>query len=239
VQVELSGVSKRFGAVRALDGVTVTLPDGARVALIGPNGSGKSTLIRVVMGLVACDGEVRLDGQPVAPDRRPGRERLAYVPQFPPQAAATVGDLVSAVARVRRLARAPITRAFPDLDWGSLRRRPFRALSGGTRQKVLLALAFAADPTLLILDEPAASLDAPARLRFLELCAALRPDATLLCCSHRLEEIRHLVDRVLLLEEGRVAWEGPAERFGAERGAVPQGAAGSCREQTDPGRPRA
>jgi len=113
--------------------------------------------------------------------------------------------------RVARLAA-----AF-ELDLGRLAACPFRSLSGGTKQKLLIALAFAADASLLILDEPTGSLDARARERFFELIDAFAPEATLLLCSHRLDEIRPLVDHVLLLHEGRVCYDGPAAAFLAER----------------------
>src|SRR5690606_37970169 len=97
-------------------------------------------------------------------------------------------------------------------------RRPFRSLSGGTKQKLLIALALAADASLLILDEPTASLDAGARERFFEQFAALPDTTTLVLCSHRLDEIRPLVAQILQLAEGRVAYDGPADAFLARSG---------------------
>jgi len=107
-----------------------------------------------------------------------------------------------------------------DLEERRLVRKPFRTLSGGTKQKVLLALALATGAALYVFDEPTASLDAAARTAFLATFAELAPSATLLLCSHRLEEIRHLVTDVVLLGEGRVAWSGPVDRFLATRGAA-------------------
>ncbi len=100
-----------------------------------------------------------------------------------------------------------------ELDLGELGSRLFRSLSGGTKQKLLITLALAADASLLVLDEPTASLDARARERFFPLVEELAPDATLLLCSHRLEEVRQLVDHVLMLAEGRLVYDGPAARF--------------------------
>jgi ABC-type multidrug transport system ATPase subunit len=100
-----------------------------------------------------------------------------------------------------------------DLQLGDFAKRPFRALSGGTKQKVLIALALAAEPSLLILDEPTGSLDARARERFLALCDRLPEDSTLLLCSHHFEEVRQLVDHVLVLEEGRLVYDDTAAAF--------------------------
>jgi ABC-type multidrug transport system ATPase subunit len=144
---------------------------------------------------------------------------VAYVPQVAPQAAAPVGDFVRAFCAVRGLATEAVTASAArlELDLPSLLARPLRGLSGGSKQKLLLALAFATPAELFVLDEPTASLDARARARFFERCAELPAGTSLLLCSHRLEEIHHLVNHVIALEEGRVAYDGPAADFLAAR----------------------
>ncbi len=215
MRIEARGVRKRFGAVVALDGIGFAIPSGGRVALVGPNGSGKSTLNRILMGLLACEGEVRIDGRSPLEERVELARRMAYVPQAPPQLAASVGELLRAVADARGMARSALDRAARrlDLDLGALSPRSFRTLSGGTKQKLAIALAFAADARLLVLDEPTGSLDARARERFFELCDEIEAAATVVLCSHRLEEIRPLVDHVLFLEEGRLVYDGGAAAF--------------------------
>jgi ABC-type multidrug transport system ATPase subunit len=218
MRIEARSVSKRFGRLLALDDVAFDVAPRSRVALVGPNGSGKSTLNRILMGLLACEGQVRLDGRSPFSERVAVAHRLAYVPQAAPQLGAPAGEVVRAIARVRGIGRERVeqlARAF-DLDLSVLAGQPFRALSGGTKQKLLIALAFAAEAALLILDEPTGSLDSRARERFFELFDGLSPDTTLVLCSHRLDEIRPLVDHVLLLDEGRVAYQGPADAFLAD-----------------------
>jgi ABC-type multidrug transport system ATPase subunit len=215
VRIEARDVAKRFGRLAALDGVSFEIAPRSRLALVGPNGSGKSTLNRILMGLLAHEGRVRLDGCCPFRERVRVARRMAYVPQAAPQLGAPVGEVLAAIATVRGLEPGRIerlARAF-DLDLAALAPRPFRALSGGTKQKLLIAVAFAADAALLILDEPTGSLDAHSRERFFELFDAFAPEATLVLCSHRLDEIRPLVDQVLLLHEGRVAHHGPAGEF--------------------------
>ena len=215
MRVELQHLDKRFGRVQALRDVSLSLPPGSRTALIGPNGSGKSTLVRVLMGMLTAGGEVRIDGQRVGEDRAGLAGRIAYVPQIAPRLAAPVREVVRAIAGLRG-------RCFDDvagiaatlaLDLGALAPRPFRALSGGQRQKVLAALALAAGAELLLLDEPTASMDPRSRVAFLQLVEALPPSTTVLLCSHRLEEIRRLVDRVVVMAEGAVSWQGDAVAF--------------------------
>jgi ABC-type multidrug transport system ATPase subunit len=205
MRIETREVAKRFGRTDALRGISFEAPAGTRLALIGPNGSGKSTLNRILMGLLACGGTVLLDGRSPFRERIAVARRMAYVPQAMPHLGASVGEVVASVARVRGLSF-----AVPLAD---VARVPVRSLSGGTKQKLLLALAFAAQASLLILDEPTGSLDSRARERFFELVDALPADTTVLLCSHRLEEVRPLVSSVLALEEGRVRYFGPAATF--------------------------
>jgi ABC-type multidrug transport system ATPase subunit len=217
MKIELAKVDKQFGKVHALRTIDLDLPAGAKVALIGPNGSGKTTLIRVLLGLLRYHGEVRIDGAPVRRDAV--APRIAYVPQIAPQIAASCGELVRAICELRGLEVAQVRTlaARLDLSLDELATRPFRSLSGGSRQKLLIALALAPRPELLILDEPTASLDAEARGRFFELQRELAGDATLILCSHRLEEIRSLVDHVVALEEGRLVYHGEASAYLAQR----------------------
>jgi ABC-type multidrug transport system ATPase subunit len=215
VRVELRSVSRRFGRLVALDRLSLEIPSGRRIALIGPNGSGKSTLTRILMGMIRYDGEASIDGMSPHRDRDRLAARLAYVPQTTPQLNATVEEIVSAVAAVRGCGPADVQAiaSILDFDLDAVADKPIRALSGGMKQKLLLSLAFATRIGLVILDEPTASLDAPTRAAFFRLIEERTGDATLILCSHRLEEIRHLVDHVVALDEGRLAWQGPLEEW--------------------------
>jgi len=219
MRIELRQVGKAYGKVRALSEVSLDLPSGSRVALIGPNGSGKTTLTRVVMGLVAHAGEVLLDGASGAAARIALAPQIAYVPQVAPAMAVTVGDLMNTVARVRGLGTDRIEHIASELGLklGAIVKQPFRGLSGGMKQKLLIALALGVRPRLVILDEPTASLDAAARARFAALEREHLAGATVILCSHRLDELRTMVDRVVALSDGRVAHDGAAAAYVASR----------------------
>jgi ABC-2 type transport system ATP-binding protein len=210
MRIELHDVCKRFGGAPVLDHLSLTVAAGDRVGLTGPNGSGKSTLVRAIMGMVRCEGAVRLDGRDPFAHRAELASRMAYVPQVAPQLGATVAEVVRAVADLRGLDRAHIARVAEDLDLDlqAIAGRPVRALSGGMKQKLLIALALAAPISLLIMDEPTASLDARAREAFFRLLDQRATGATLLFSSHRPDDVRRLVDRVVGLEDGRVAFDG-------------------------------
>jgi len=210
MRVIAKDLSRSFGDFRALDHASFDLPSGSRVALVGPNGSGKSTLNRILMGLLRYEGRVTLDGAP--PGGIDQARRIAYVPQTAPSFAVPVGQLVRAVSRLRGLSVEPVTRlaARLSLDVESVAGRPFRSLSGGMRQKLLVALALAPRVSLLILDEPTGSLDRESRERFLPLLDEQAAAATVIFCSHRLDDVHGRVDRVLELYDGRVAYDGPS-----------------------------
>jgi ABC-2 type transport system ATP-binding protein len=209
VRVIAERVSRSFGDFRALDGASFDLPSGSRVALVGPNGSGKSTLNRILMGLLRYEGRVSLDGAP--PGGTALARRIAYVPQTAPSFAVPVAELVRAVARMRAMPVEPVAElaARLGLDLEPIAGRAFRSLSGGMRQKLLVALALAPGASLLILDEPTGSLDRESRERFLPLLDERTAGATVVFCSHRLDDVRGRVDRVLELVDGRVAFDGP------------------------------
>lgn len=206
MRIELRSVRKRFDHQEALRGIDLVVPHGERVAIVGPNGSGKSTLLRVIMGLQSCEGEVRIDALSPFEDRQALARRMAYVPQVAPQLGATVGEVVRAVTTLRELERDRIV-ATADrlaLDVTLVRDKPFRSLSGGMRHKLLLALALSADASLLVLDEPTASLDVATRERFEALFEEASQGATVILCSHRIEEVQLQARRIVELAEGRV-----------------------------------
>jgi ABC-type multidrug transport system ATPase subunit len=215
VRIELCNVTKRFGRVTALRDVSLDLPAGSRTALLGPNGSGKSTLVRVLIGALAAGGELRCDGQPVGEDRTQLARRIAYVPQIAPRFAAPVRDVVQAAGGLRGRSWQDVATIAAELgvELDDLAGRPFRALSGGQRQKILAALALAAGADVLVLDEPTASMDTESRGAFFRLVERLPATTTVLLCSHRLDEIRRLVDRVVVLADGAVEWSGDAFAF--------------------------
>ncbi len=217
MKIEMRAVAKRFGRVEALRSIDLVFPSGSKVALIGPNGSGKTTLIRALLGLVHHDGTIAIDGRPVV--RSEVAPRIAYVPQLAPHMAASCGELVRSICDLRAMPQRTVREiaAHLELSLDAIAPRPFRTLSGGSKQKLLIALALAAQPDLLVLDEPTASLDALARGRFLALQRELAGNATLVLCSHRIDEVRSLVDHVVALEDGRVAYDGPAADYLAGR----------------------
>ncbi len=214
MQIEIKGLRKRFGRQAALEDVDLLFESGSRTALVGPNGSGKSTLMRALMGTIHCQGSISFDGTAL---RRPPAldHALAYIPQFAPQTRAPVRDLVDAVCLLRGLEQSQVVDRAGELGFDLVANlgKEVRDLSGGMRQKLMIAMAMATPVDLLVMDEPTASLDAESRSVFLQMFDRVAADTTVILASHRPDELRSLVDHIVLLREGAVAYQGAAGAF--------------------------
>jgi ABC-2 type transport system ATP-binding protein len=219
--LEIRGVGKAFGEHVVLDDVSIELQKGDIALLVGANGSGKSTLLRCVAGLTSFEGVVRVLG--ADPRSAAGRGQIGYLPQLValPQSV-TVGEVIAFFARLRRVsARGPaeLAQALP-LPGGFLPslELPIGALSGGMRRRVALGVALLGSPPLVLLDEPAASLDEEHSASLWETLQALRAAGgtaliamPLLVTSLLRHDLAGVADRAVLLEEGRVVHDGPVD----------------------------
>jgi ABC-2 type transport system ATP-binding protein len=207
--IKFQNVAKTFRRARVLDGIDLEIGLGERVALIGSNGAGKTTLIRCLLGEYTHDGAVTIEGLSPRSDRTTVLGKIGFVPQLPPPLKMPVGQLIHFAAslcgsnpqRIVDLAK----RLGLDLDGANgVMGRQFVRLSGGMKQKLLIAIALGRDARVLVLDEPAANLDPEARKIFFELLAERAESATMLISSHRLNEVSTLVNRVVELDMGKV-----------------------------------
>ncbi|MCP4037758.1 MAG: ABC transporter ATP-binding protein, partial [bacterium] len=215
--IEVDQLSKSFGRARVLDDLCVTVPSSERVALVGANGAGKTTLIRSLLGQYNYDGQIQIDGRSPRKERREILTHTGFVPQLPPPLGLTVGQLIRFSAGLC----AADPKQMIDvahrlgLDAEALRHRPFAKLSGGQKQKLLIAVALGRETNLLIMDEPAANLDPEARRTFFELLAERTHNTTMLISSHRLDEVAQLVQRVVELDHGKICLDDRVAETGA------------------------
>ena len=206
-----SRLGKRYGARAVLDGIDFRLGEGQVLGLIGRNGAGKSTLIRCLLGLLQHDaGEVRVFGEPAQQLGDAAKARLAYVPQQPNALGwLCVADMLDFVGRFyprwgRALADTLLAR------WELSATQRIDKLSPGERQRLALIRALAAQPDLLVLDEPAAALDPVARRDLLREIALRASDAgtTVLFSTHILSDLERVASHVAFLDRGRLLVEG-------------------------------
>jgi len=204
--IEFRQVSKQFKRNTVLDNLSVTVEKGERIALIGSNGAGKTTLIRCLLGEYTHGGEIRLDGMEPRRDRARILARVGFVPQLPPPLRMPVGELLRFAAALcgTDAGHMQAVAAQLGLETAKVTQLPFVKLSGGQKQKILIAIALGREADLLILDEPAANLDPEARHAFFDLLAERLEGTTMLISSHRLDEVAPLVNRVLEMDFGRI-----------------------------------
>jgi ABC-2 type transport system ATP-binding protein len=213
--IEVTGVVKRFGRLTAVDGATLSVPPGVVFALLGENGAGKTTLLRMLLGLLEADaGDLRVLGLDSRTRGDEIRRRIGYIPERPTlyewMTAAEIGWFTAGFYPdgFEHRYRALIQRYAVPAD------RKISQMSKGTRAKVVLSLAMAHEPELLVLDEPTSGLDTLVRREFLEsmvdLAAAGR---TVLLSSHLIGEVERVADIVAIMRAGRVVLVEPLDEL--------------------------
>jgi nitrous oxidase accessory protein len=204
--IEARSVTKRYGKFAALEGVSFGAYPGEAIALWGANGAGKTTLLKAILGLIAFDGRVAVQGCDVRRSGKVARRSVGYVPQDVALYDMSVRATLDFFARLKKADPMRAKDLLARLGLEDHANKPVPALSGGLRQRLALAIALLADPPVLLLDEPTASLDAQAQREYLALLSTLchAEGKTVVFASHRLEEVEMLAKRVLVLEQGRL-----------------------------------
>jgi ABC-2 type transport system ATP-binding protein len=221
-----NNLTKVFGAVRAVDGVSLSVGAGEAVALLGPNGAGKTTTLHMLLGLVTPDsGSITLFGKDFARHRGELLGRVNF-------AASYVGlpgtlhptEILNVFARLYGIARPKrrIAELIELLELDSFARRPFRTLSSGQQTRVQIAKALLNDPGLLILDEPTANLDPDVadRIRTLLLDLAAASGRAMLITSHNMAEVARMCDRIHFIAAGRIVASGGAVELATSYGVA-------------------
>ncbi|MFZ1753864.1 MAG: nitrous oxide reductase family maturation protein NosD [Caldilineaceae bacterium] len=208
--------------ITAVDDLSFELPVGTSIALWGVNGAGKTTVLKCLLGLLASEGELHLNGFDLRRNGRTARRFLGYVPQeLAFHNDLSVAESCRFYARLKNVGDDRIPVVLAQVGLTGQERKAVGALSGGMKQRLALALALLADPPVLLLDEPTSNLDAATRDDFIDLLVGLRnAGKTLLFTSHHADEVTRLAERVLILRDGRLVADGaPAEVLGRRQAA--------------------
>ncbi len=205
--IEIRDAVKRFLDVNVLNHVNLKIEEGDKIALMGPNGAGKTTLVRAILGFYHLDsGEINVKGFNPIKNRVKVLEHISFIPQTPPPIKLSLQELLEYVSKSSKISKDSIIRESlkMDLDIANHLKKPFFKLSGGMKQKLLIAIALAKNSDILIFDEPTANLDPKAREKFYELLILLDDRISTIFITHRLEEIEDLVNRQIYMDLGSI-----------------------------------
>lgn len=213
--VTVTGISKTFRKLPALDNVSFGLTRGI-TGLLGPNGAGKTTLLRIMATILLPDqGDIRLLGRRILEldQRKEVRRRLGYLPQELeyPRGFTTFG-FVDYMAILKEwddqvTRHEEVRRVLDVVQMTDLSTMKIRALSGGMRRRLAIAQALLGAPELLLLDEPTAGLDPEQRVNLRSVLSQI--DGTILISTHQTQDVEALCDRVIVLDRGRIRFDGP------------------------------
>ena len=200
-------VSKIFMGTKVLDSVNITINKGDRIAMMGPNGAGKTTLVRAMLGFYHIDtGTIEVNGFDPVKHRVNVLDNISFIPQLPPPVKLSIEELLMYVGKSSDISyeKIFIESNKMDLDLKKHMKKPFFKLSGGMKQKLLIAIALSKKSDLLIFDEPTANLDPKGREQFYALLSEIETTCSTLFITHRLDEIEGLVNRQITMDLGKV-----------------------------------
>ena len=208
--IHVQEISKSYGSIRALHGVSFDIRPGEIVGLLGPNGAGKSTAIKIITGFLHPDtGEVEIDGAKVLSEMHEVQAKIGYLSENTPlYPELSVQAYLSMIAELRDIQASDFISLLSDAVYGTglqdYLTRPIASLSKGLRQRVGLAQAILHKPQFLILDEPTVGLDPTQIIEIRALIKSLAQGSTILFSSHILSEVEAICDRVIIIINGEV-----------------------------------
>ncbi|MFA6191007.1 MAG: ABC transporter ATP-binding protein [Sulfurimonas sp.] len=205
--IKVSQLTKKFGSHLSLDSVSCEFNKNESIALMGANGAGKTTLIRSILGYYHPDGgEVLINGLNPIKERVKVLKNISFVPQLPPPIKLSLDELMHYVCTGADVDKELILHYANEmkLDIQSNLNKSFFKLSGGMKQKMLIAISLAKKSDIIIYDEPTANLDPQARDDFYRLLKQNEDEKVLLFVTHRLEEVKELVNRQIYMDLGKV-----------------------------------
>lgn len=205
--IEVLNISKNFQKTLCLDDINITFQAGDRVAILGANGAGKTTLVRTIMGYYHADcGTILVNGFNPIKDRVRVLESICFIPQLPPPIKISQEELIDYIVKSSSCKKDDIYEYALKMGFSikEHKNKSFFKLSGGMKQKLLIAIAMAKNNPIMIFDEPTANLDPNGREIFYSLLKEIQEDKIILFITHRLDEIKQFVNRVVYMDLGKV-----------------------------------
>jgi ABC-2 type transport system ATP-binding protein len=205
--IKVNNLTKKFGSTISLDNVSCQFNKNDYIALMGANGAGKTTLIRSILGYYHPNsGDVSINGLNPITQRIKVLENISFVPQLPPPIKLSIAELMQYISVSAKVDKELIKHYASEmkLDINSNINKSFFKLSGGMKQKLLIAISLAKKSDIIIYDEPTANLDPKARDDFYRLLKQNEDDKVLLFVTHRLEEVETIVNRQIYMDMGKI-----------------------------------
>lgn len=208
--IEVRGVSKTYGGIRAVKNLNFTVDKGEILGFLGPNGAGKSTTMKIITGYISpTEGTVLIDGLDIVDNNSAVKKKIGYLPENPPlYNDMTVESYLRFAAEIKDIKKNNIKARVNDviemLNLEDVRKRLIKNLSKGYKQRVGLAQAILGDPELLILDEPTIGLDPNQIIEIRDLIRKLGKDRTIILSTHILPEVSQLCERVIIINKGEI-----------------------------------
>lgn len=204
--IKIEKLSKSFKRQQVIDALSVDFLSDQRIALIGQNGAGKTTLIRCILGQYNFEGKLDVFGLNPRKDRGEILQQIGFVPQTPPPIKLTVNELIHFFERITKTDAAAFKNISSKLglEIDQNLHKPFYKLSGGMKQKLLISFALGRQVKILLLDEPSANLDPQAREILFAQLKNYSKDTLMILSSHRMDEIKDLVNRVIEMDLGKI-----------------------------------
>jgi len=220
--IEVKNITKSFGDIKAIDGVSFSVSKGEVVGLLGPNGAGKTTTMRVLTGYLYPDsGTVKINGQNILKDTEKIRKSIGYMPESNPiYKDMMVEELLKFVLNLRDIDKAQqknkIEKIVNQTGISEVYYRPIGELSKGFKQRVGIAQALIHEPEILILDEPTEGLDPNQRTEIRALIKDIGKKKTVILSTHVMQEVTAMCDRVIIVDKGKVITDGDPEKLEKE-----------------------
>ncbi len=221
--IEVRNLTKRYGEIEAIRGISFTADKGQILGFLGPNGAGKTSTMRIITGFMpATTGTVKVAGFDIFEASMEVRKRVGYLPENPPlYNDMTVEAYLRFAAKIRGVPRGDIessvSAATERCGLADVRQRIVGHLSKGFRQRVGLAQALIHDPKVLVLDEPTIGLDPKQIIDIRSLIRDLSGERTVILSTHILPEVQQLCDKVVIINRGKITVEGSLAELTAER----------------------
>lgn len=218
--IEIKNLTKKYGDIKAVDNISFNVKEGEVLGFLGPNGAGKSTTMNILTGAIsASNGSVKVDGYDVLEEPEEAKKAIGYLPERPPlYEDMTVTEYLKFISDLKLVPKNEqideLARIMASLKITDVRKRLIGNLSKGYRQRVGIAQAMVGNPKVLVLDEPTVGLDPKQILDIRKLIRDLGKKHTVILSSHILSEIQATCDRVVIISNGQLAYEGDIKNMG-------------------------